>query len=700
VKFSLDWLGDHVSLEGAGGAEGARRLLDRGGLPVESAEGSGGDVVFDVEITPNRPDAMSHRGLAREVAAMARIPFRPADASGAADLATDGPPVSELTSVEIKVPRLCRRFGARVIRGTRSVSSADRVRSRLASIGSKPIDAAVDATNYALWDSGQPLHAFDLDRLAGGRIVVRKAKRGEKLVTLDGIERELEPADIVVADAERAVSLAGIMGGLDTAVSSRTTNVLLEAAWWDPVAIRRTARRLGMHTDASHRFERGADPEAIPNALDLAARLLLDAAGGTLAPGWIDARGSAWTRRRVVLRVERLRLISGDPRLDLDFAAGALERLGFAVTRKSKKRVTVRVPSWRPDVSIEEDLVEEVLRVWGYGELPSRVPATAGAGRHLEPLRVVEEKLTDEAVAAGLHETYSYPFVDRESDESSLAAWLEATGTSPAPLSVANPVDASRSNLRATLLPGLLDSVSRNLRHGAREVGLFEVGRAFGAPGDPALPETFESRRFAFALAGDARPHWSAPVASRSTDFFDARGLLERLLEPWVAPEDLVWKPFAAGAFVAGAAARCETKEGRLLGVVGVVSETEREKRRLPERTCAGEIVVEEIPREGRPVRFRPYSPFPPVVADLSFAQPRSITWESIDEFARSLLLANLESLKLLDRYEGPGVAEGAVKTTVRLTFRSPQRTLEQEEVNRERDRLANALREKFGVTI
>jgi len=700
VKFSLDWMGDHVSLEALGGAEGARRLLDRGGLPVESAERSGEDVVLDVEITPNRPDAMSHRGLAREAAAMARIPFGSMQAGEEGDLPTSGPAASELASVEIQVPRLCRRFGARVVRGTKSAPSGGRVRARLVSIGAKPIDAAVDATNYALWDSGQPLHAFDLDRLAGGRIVVRKAKRGETLVTLDGVERRLEPSDVVVADSERAVSLAGIMGGLDTAVTGKTTNVLLEAAWWDPVAIRRTARRLGMHTDASHRFERGADPEAIPGALDLAARILLDAAGGTLAPGWIDARGTAWARRRVVLRVERLRTISGDPRLEVDFAEDALARLGFAVSRRSAKRLTADVPSWRPDVSIEEDLIEEVLRVWGYDRLPSRLPATAGAGRHLEPLRVVEETLTDGAVAAGLHETYSYPFVDRRSDESSFAGWLEATGTAPAPLSVANPVDASRRDLRATLLPGLLDAVSRNFRHGAREVGLFEVGRTFGLPGDTARPETLESRRFAFALAGDVRTHWSAPVATRPADFFDAKGLFERLVEPWIAPETLVWKPLRTAAFVAGAAASCETPEGRTLGVVGVVSESEREKRRLPERVCAGEIVVEEIPRDRRAARFQPYSAFPPVVADLSFSQPRTVAWESIEEFARGLALENLESLKLLDRYEGSGVVEGAVKTTVRLTFRSPERTLEQEEVNRERDRLAGALSQKFGIEI
>ncbi|HEX9286359.1 MAG TPA: phenylalanine--tRNA ligase subunit beta [Thermoanaerobaculia bacterium] len=698
MRFSLDWLGEHVSVADAGGADGVRRLLERAGLPVESSEEAGGDVLFDVEITPNRPDAMNHRGLAREIAAMSGVPF---DRGGRqrAEPASGGPPVDELSSVEIAVPRLCRRFGARVVRGVRSAGSSGRVRTRLASIGAKPINAVVDATNYALWDIGQPLHAFDLDRLRGG-IVVRKAKRGEKLVTLDGVERVLEPSDVVVADADRAVSLAGIMGGLDTAVSEKTTNVLLEAAWWDPVAIRRTSRRLGMHTDASHRFERGADPEAIPEALDLAASLLLAAAGGTLAPGRIDARGSAFAHRRAVLRLERLRLLSGDKRLDLDFAAEALARLGFAIAKRSAKRLTAGIPSFRPDVAIEEDLVEEVLRVWGYDRLPSRLPATAGAGGHLEPLRLVEEKLSDEAVAAGLHETFSYPFVDREADESSFSAWLEATRTANTPLSVANPVDASRRDLRATLLPGLLDAVSRNFRHGAREVALFEVGRSFGAEGDPSRPESFESRRFAFAVGGDVRPHWSVPVASRAADFFDVKGLFERLLEPWADPARLAWKPFRADAFAAGAAACCESAEGRLLGVAGAVSDREREKRRLPEGVCAAEILVDAIPRGGRPTRYAGYSAFPPIVADLSFAHPRDLGWQRLEAFSRGLDLPNLESLKLLDRYEGPGVAQGEVKTTIRLTFRSPERTLEQAEVNLERDRLAAALAKEFAVRI
>ncbi|PYQ64367.1 MAG: phenylalanine--tRNA ligase subunit beta [Acidobacteria bacterium] len=698
MKFSLDWLGDHVTLPDAGAPDSVRRLLDRAGLPVESVEEAHGVVVFDVEITPNRPDAMNHRGLAREIAAMSGAAFPNASGKSVGELPSEGPPAHELSSVEIQVPGLCRRFGARVVRGVRSAGSSERVRGRLASIGAKTIDAVVDATNYALWDIGQPLHAFDLDRLRGGRIVVRRAKKGEKLTTLDGVERELEPGDVVVADAARAVSLAGIMGGLETAVTGKTTNVLLEAAWWDPVAIRRTSRRLGMHTDASHRFERGADPESIPEALDLAASLLLAAAGGILAPGRIDARGRPFARRRAVLRLTRLRLLSGDDRLDLDFAAEALSRLGFSIAKRGGKRRTVEIPSFRGDVSIEEDLVEEVLRVWGYDRLPSRLPLTAGAGGHFEPLRLVEEKLADEAVAAGFHETFSYPFVDRQADESSFSAWLEATGTAKAPLSVANPVDASRRDLRATLLPGLLDAVSRNFRHGAHGVALFEVGRAFGGDGDVSRPETFESRRFAFAIGGDARPHWSAPVASRAADFFDVKGLVERLLEPWADPRRLVWKPFAADAFATGAAARCEVGDGRLLAVAGIVGEDERERRRLPERVCVAEILVEAIPRERRPARYVGYSAFPPIVADLSFAHPRDLAWEKLEALARKLDLRDLESFALLDRYEGPGVGEGEVKTTIRLTFRSAERTLEQAEVSRERDRLAAALGDELAV--
>ncbi|MFN2386176.1 MAG: phenylalanine--tRNA ligase subunit beta [Thermoanaerobaculia bacterium] len=696
MKFSLIWLADFVDVSAAGGIADIRRHLEQAGFPVESAERSGDDWILDVEITPNRPDAMNHRGLAREIAAIAGVPGRTPEPAPLTEAA--GPAAAELASVEIAVPALCRRFGARVIEGIRPAEAGPIVRSRLAALGAKSISAAVDATNYALWDLGQPLHAFDLDRLGGRKIMVRKARRGEKLVTLDGIERALLSSDIVVADAERAVSLAGIMGGLDTAVQAETRNVLLEAAWWDPASIRRTARRLGMHTDASHRFERGADPEAIPEALDLASRLVLESAGGRLASGWIDARGKSFKRRTVPLRLPRLRRLGGDEGLDLEFASEALRRLGFG-TEKRGKRLAVNVPSFRRDVAIEDDLVEEVLRVRGYDKLPSRLPPAIGAGRRLEPLREIEERMADLGVAWGLSETISYPFLDHASDEAGFTGWIAASGGSNDPLPLANPLDETRKDLRSSLLPGVLDALSRNVRQGARGAGLFEVGRGFGRAGNPDRPESFEDRRLAFALTGEMRPHWSVAADSRDADFYDAKGIFQTLVSPWAGPEDLRWSAFEDSGFEPGATAMARTRRGEVLGVVGRIGARERDRRRLPDAVFAGEVLVEALPGEATRPRFEPFSPYPAIEADVSFSHGADLTWERIERIVDELGLAHMERLEIADRYTGAELGEGRVKTTLRLTFRSPERTLEQEEVNVERDRLAAALESGLGAS-
>jgi phenylalanyl-tRNA synthetase beta chain len=487
------------------------------------------------------------------------------------------------------------------------------------------------------------------------------------------------------------------MGGLDTAVTEKTRNVLLEAAWWDPAAIRRTSRRLGLHTDASHRFERGADPEAPPEALDRASRLLLESAGGTLAPGQIDARGLPWKSTRASLRLARLKLLAGDDRLDLDFAAEALARLGFVVSRRGK-RIAAEVPSWRPDVSIEDDLIEEVLRVYGYHRLPSTLPPTRGGGGQLEPRRVVEERLADIASASGLLETMSSPFVDRKSDEASFSAWVTAAGGAQEPLSLANPLDDKRRDLRATLLPGLLDALARNVHRGEHTVGLFEVGRVFDRAGNPEDPPSFESRRFAFAITGDWRAHWSVSGAAGRGDFFDAKGLVERLLEPWLDSEKILWKSAEIGSFAPGTSA-IVTAGATVLGALGLLSRAEREGRKLTEPVFAAELRVDAIPLDLEAVHFAPYSTYPPIEADLSFSQGRGVGWQTIEEFVRSRHLANLDSVRILDRYEGPGVAADRIKTTVRLTFRSSERTLEQEEVQREVKRLSDELAKNLGVT-
>lgn len=697
MKFSLDWLGDFVDVGAAGGVDGVRRLLDQAGIPIESVAPHGSDTILEAEITPNRPDAMGHRGLAREIAAMSGVPMRDPE-ERYTEPASAGESAEHVASVVIQSPKLCRRFGARLVRGIENGAAPPLVARRLAAIGAKGISAAVDATNYVLWDTGQPLHAFDFDKLAGGLLIVRKASRGEKLVTLDGVERTLESSDIVVADAERPVSLAGIMGGLATAVTDRTTNVLLEAAWWDPVTIRRTARRLGMHTDASHRFERGTDLGAIPGALNLAARLLVEGAGGTAAPGFLDAHGNLFRVRRTSLRLSRLRLLAGDGRVNLDVAEQALQRLGFTTERKGK-HLSVSIPLFRTDVRREDDLVEEVLRVYGYDRLPSRLPPAAAPGEIREPLRRIEDRLSDTAAASGLFETINSPFVNRDTDEAAWGDWLRLTDTALEPLAILNPLDATRRHLRATLLPGLLDAVARNLRQGAPGVGLFETGRAFGAPGESDTPESYESRRFAFAVAGERRGHWSVPERLRPADFFDAKGLAERLLDPWIPAEKLAWKPAHVQALTPGAASTIETRSGGLVGIVGLVAAPERQKRDITVPVFVGELVVGSIPVDGRVFAYQDYATLPAITADLSFAQPLDLAWETIEEFIRGRGLENLESLRCLDRYEGPGVPEGRVKTTIRLTFRSSGRTLSQEEINRQVQSLAAELASRLNVT-
>lgn len=697
MKFSLDWLGDFVDVGAAGGVGGVRRLLDQAGIPIESVEARDSDTLLEAEITPNRPDAMGHRGLAREIAAMSGVPMRDV-AARYAEPASEGESAEHVASIVIQVPKLCRRFGARLVRGIANGAAQPLVANRLAAIGAKTISAAVDAANYVLWDTGQPLHAFDFDRLSGGLLIVRKASRGEKLVTLDGVERTLDSSDIVVADAERPVSLAGIMGGLSTAVTEKTSNVLLEAAWWDPVTIRRTARRLGMHTDASHRFERGTDLDAIPGALNLAARLLVEAAGGTVAPGFLDAHGNLFRVRKTALRLSRLRLLSGDNRVNLDFAEQALNRLGFSTERKGK-HLSVSIPLFRTDVRREDDLTEEVLRVYGYDRLPSRLPPAAAPGAIQEPLRRIEDRLSDTAAASGLFETINSPFVNRDADEAAWGDWLRLTDTALEPLGILNPLDATRRHLRATLLPGLLDAVARNLRYGAPGAALFETGRAFGAPGESDKPESYESRRFAFALAGERRAHWSEPERLREADFSDAKGLAERLLDAWIPAEKLAWKPALVHALTPGAAATAETRSGGLLGIVGLVAEAERQKRDMSVPVFVGELLVGSIPVEGRGFVYQDYATLPAITADLSFAQPRELPWEKVEEFVRGRGLEDLESLRCLDRYEGPGVPEGQVKTTIRLSFRSRERTLLQEEINRQVQGLAAELASRLNVT-
>jgi len=372
MKLSPQWIRDFVELW-----VDDRRLaedLTAAGIAVEAMSGSGENTVFEMEIGTNRPDAMNHYGVAREASAIYDLPLKPVQPKLPAASSKDD------FSIEVAEPDLCPRFTARVLRGIRIKPSSEKVAHRLALLDQRPINNAVDATNYTLWEIGKPTHAFDLDLIEGGKIMVRRAQEGETLKTLDGVERKLTPEDLVVADARKPVALAGVMGGFDTMITQKTRNVVIESAWWDPVTIRKSSRRHGLHTDASHRFERGADFESTALSCDRVAELILESGGGELQGGVIDVVAKRVDLAPVALHISEVHRILGAS-LEAREIYRILSKLGFDVMpeRGGDADFTVRIPSWRLDVEREIDLIEEIARLYGYDKFANTLPAFAGA---------------------------------------------------------------------------------------------------------------------------------------------------------------------------------------------------------------------------------------------------------------------------------------------------------------------------------
>ena len=577
--------------------------------------------------------------------------------------------------VFVEEPQLCSRYSARVLEGIHAGATSGAVAKRLRAIGAGTISAPVDATNHVLWDIGQPLHAFDLDTLAKGvdgfpTIVVRRARAGETLVTLDGVARALTPQHLVIADAEKPVALAGVMGGLETAISDRTTRVLLEGAHFDPRAVRRTSRSLGMHTDASHRFERGADPEATLDGLDRAARLILEACGGTLCRGTIDVRERRATPhapRVLTLRLARLSAFLG---MDIPVArcVEILAALGFSpLLEGGTLRVTV--PSWRVDVAGEEDLVEEVIRCEGYDRLPETLPRPYAPAR---PSRaaLVGDRARDLLAGFGLLECSTYSFVS-ETENAPFAS--AAPGP---PVLVENALGEPFTTMRATPVIGLLQSARHNVRRGQKDLALFEVGTAFGwnpekrekiaAEEKTGDERVIERTKVGILLAGARSRHWSQ-TETPDSDFFEGAGIAEALMKglglgsassPITFNENLRFSSFlaagrAADVFVAG----------EPCGWVGVLEPALAASWDLTEPVVADvdlDILAAALPPPETSVEPPPR--YPGSEVDLTVTHPLSTAWKTLEDAVRTGAPAELAAVEAKGRYRGPGVREGFVK--------------------------------------
>jgi phenylalanyl-tRNA synthetase beta chain len=632
------------------------------------------EAVLDLEIETNRPDLLSVYGIAREIAGATGEPLVPPETS-----VVEGDADGTSAFVYVEDLERCPRYLARLIRGVADAPSPLPVQARLTAAGMRPLSAVIDAPNYAMLELGQPMHPFDLDLLAERTIVVRRARAGERLTTLDDVERELVEDDLLIADREKAVGIAGVMGSAAAEVSASTTEVLLESAWFEPRGILRTSRRLLLPTEAAIRFSRGTDPEGAGPAADRAARLMVEWAGGVVLPEVIDV-GAAPPRRRVAVRPARASLVLGHE-ISASDVAEALGRIGIS-SEKQDGAVVAEAPSFRPDLQREEDLIEEIARVQGYETIRSTLPGIRRVGE-LDPPHAFRRRLREALVRAGLREALSLSFASR--------ADLELMGHESA-VSVANPPSADEPYLRRSIVPNLLEALSRTMARGARSVALFEIGHVFH-PDDPVD----ERELVTMALAGSAGEGLHS--GSTTFDFFDGKGELEALLSG-LAIHD--WRLVGApGRPFHPARSAIVEIGGEPAGVIGELHPRIAQRLDLPPRVAIFELDVASLALNApRATTYRDIPRYPPIRRDLAFildaTTPAADVLSALEQAGGELV----GSVLLFDAFEGPPLVQGQRSLAFSIDFRAPDRTLTDEEADRAVAAIVERLSRDYGATL
>jgi len=628
------------------------------------------DHVIDLELTPNRADCLGMLGLARDVAAITGVEGAPREFEAVA------PTLEDRLDIALGDPADCPRYVGRIIRGVDPTAPSPLwLKEKLRRSGIRSIGAVVDATNFVLMELGQPMHAFDLDRLQGG-ITVRRGRAGETLVLLDGKEVTLDPSLLAICDEAGPVALAGIMGGLDSSVTDATANLLLESAWFRPATIMGKARDLGMHTDASHRFERGVDPTGQVRAMERITALLLDICGGEAGPLLTaEAPEHLPEPAPVRLRLDRLNRVLGSD-LDGDEVEAILTRLDMSLTPVDGGWEAV-APSARFDIAIEEDLIEEVARIHGYDRLPAALPSGELTLPALSETRVGVDAVRDALCAADYQEAITYAFVDQR--------LLDALGLGGGALPLANPISSDMDVMRTALAPGLFKALGRNLRYQAERVRLFETGTVF-LQGQDGLDEV---ERVAAAACGPALPEqWDA--ASRGVDFFDLKGDLERLLALRGATGDLRFEPGERPFLHPGQGAEVFLG-GRCVGWIGVLHPAAQKALDIKPRVVAFEVDLDPISVREIP-SAKNISSFPSVRRDLAFLLPEAVRFAEVDALTRELAGDLLTDLTIFDQFSGQGVEKGYKSIAIGLILQDVSSTLTDEVVDSVIDRVVEGL--------
>jgi len=642
-----------------------------------------GDIILEVEVPTNRPDCLSILGIAREVAALTDAEFRPP----IIDYPEEGPEVQELIEVEIADPDLCSRYTAAVVLGVEIKPSPYLVQRRLRAAGMRPINNVVDATNYVMLELGQPIHAFDYDKIRGRKIIVRRAREDRTFTTLDGVTRNLFPDTLLIADAEGPVAIAGVMGGMESEVTTETKNILIESANFNRVSIRRTSRFLGLRTEASLRFEKGLDPYLPPEGAKRTAQLIKEWAGGTIAKGLVDVHIPLPPRRTITFHLSELERFIGMS-YPKEQVVSILGKLGFELKEEGPQTYTVTVPTHRGDVTEQADLVEEVARIAGYDLIPTEMIPAPSSPQIFPELLKWEEAAKDVLVACGLYEVKTYALISQE--------LLDKFGLSyPLPLlSVANPMTPEHVFLRPTLLPSLLRTLAYNLRFqdGAK---IFELARVY-LPRENDLPQ--ERMTLAIAMAGEAEElNWFG--TSRKLDFFDLKGVVEELVER-MGISNYQFLPAEDPAFFPGQTAWLKVGEDTI-GILGKLNPDIAEAFEVEEEVFMAEFNFEALASHASSLReFKLVSRYPAVVQDIAIVVDEEIPAEEVRKVIMEAGKPFIRSAILFDFYRGKPVPPGKKSLAYSITFQADDRTLTDKEVTKLRDRVIKELERKLGATL
>ena len=680
MKLSSQWIREFVEAPVDNGrlAEDLTSI----GIAVEGISGEGANTVFEMEIGTNRPDAMNHYGVAREAAA-----FYNGKLKAIAPPAANATNHSRGNDFEINIDDAegCARYTAQIVHGVKIKSSPEKISKRLALVDQRAINNAADASNYTLWEMGHPTHAFDLDLIEGGKIVVRKARMGEVLKTLDGVDRKLSPEDLIIADGKKPVALAGVMGGFGTMITEKTKNILIESAWFDPIAVRKTAKRHGLHTDASHRFERSADYGATPLACALVAQRIIGSGGGELEGGQIDAVARELDQAPVVLRASQVQRILGG--IETHELVSILRSLGFEMVPEpgSEPQFSVRIPTWRLDVEREIDLIEEIARLHGYNKFANTLPAFSGAVIP-DPKAEKRESLRSSLLALGYNEAVSLSFISNADAETFLSSPV---------VELANPLSEEASLMRGSLVPGMLDMLAYNVNRGSDRVRLFEIGDVYESAG----ATTAEHTRICFGATAAALKYDLAQGTrldrSKGEDaldlFLSLKGDVETLLRSF-EHRSVIFEHDADEYYSRGLSARA-LMDGEVVAQFGQLDREVAGARKIREQVFIAEIFADRLLRRDlHRIQYCPLPKFPAVERDFSFVFPDDVTFGKVEAAITALSLADLRSFAPVEIFRGGAVPAGQYSILLRAQFQSFERTLREDEVAEWSARIVKAL--------